>query len=264
MPSQNQQQTSREPSLASYEALVAVVRRLRRECPWDKAQTHASARHLIIEEAYELVDAIEQQDDTELVAELGDLALQVIFHAVMAEEAGRFSLTGVMEAIRDKLVRRHPHVYGDTAVAGVQEVLTNWEEIKRAERHGKHLLDGVPRHLPALLSAHRMQEKAAGVGFDFETAEDAWAKVKEELQEYDCATGSAQAEAEFGDLLFALVNYARHTGINAENALRGANSRFRQRFSYIETRLAGQDLRAASLDTMDQYWEEAKQQEQAG
>ncbi len=252
---------SSEASCAPYEALITIVRRLRSECPWDREQTHASARHLLVEEAYEAVDAIEQEDYDELKKELGDLALQVIFHAVMGEEAGHFTLSGVMEAVAEKLIRRHPHVYGDAKVAGVEDVLSNWEEIKRAERQDRSVLDGVPIHLPALLCAHRMQEKAAGVGFDFETLEDTWGKVEEELWEYRNAADGPGAEAELGDLLFALVNYTRRIGINAENALRGANRKFKRRFAFIEARLKGHNLRSVSLAEMDRHWDEAKRQE---
>ena len=262
MPTSDSIRTSSEPSSAPYEALVAVIRRLRKECPWDRQQTHESARHLVVEEAYETVDAIEQGDYDELKKELGDLVLQVIFHSVIAEEAGRFTLAEVMAAVREKLIRRHPHVYGDVDVTGVNQVLSNWEEIKRKERPGRRVLDGISAHMPALLCAHRMQEKAAGVGFDFETEADTWAKVEEELREYREAAGSTQAEGEFGDLLFALVNYARRTDINAENALRSANSKFKRRFSYIESKLEGRRLRAVSLAEMDRYWEEAKRFEE--
>ena len=252
-----------ESSLHAFEELIHVIRRLRRECPWDKAQTHESARHLVVEEAYEVVDAIEHQDDDELKKELGDLLLQVIFHTVMAEEEGKFTLVEVIEVLHQKLVRRHPHVFQGVSVDGVAEVLQNWEEIKRQEQGDRRILDGVPVHLPALLSAHRMQEKAAGVGFDFDSAADTWSKVVEELQEYREAEGSTQAEAEFGDLLFALVNYARRTNINAENALRAANQKFRRRFAYVEEQLEGRNLREVGLAEMDRHWEEAKRREKA-
>ena len=248
----------KDPSSAAYDQLVAVIRRLRRECPWDREQTHASARHLLVEEAYEAVDAIEQKDFGELRGELGDLALQVIFHSVIAEDCGHFTLEEVLHQVKDKLIRRHPHVYGNTSVTGTDEVLRNWEEIKKEERRGGSVLDGVPRHLPALLAAHRMQEKAAGVGFEFEDADATWDKVKEEVLELSKASDSTQAEDEFGDVLFALVNYARHVGINAENALRATNKKFQRRFAYIESQLAGKDLRSVGLEEMDRHWEAAK------
>jgi len=263
MPPTNDNRVPAESSLTAYENLVAVIRRLRKECPWDWEQTHESMRHLLVEEAYEVVEAIEQGDYEELKKELGDVALQVIFHSVIAEERDYFSLEAVLEAITEKLVQRHPHVFGDTAVAGVQEVRSNWEEIKRAERRGKSVLESIPAHLPALLSAYRMQEKAANVGFDFATAEDAWAKVEEELQEYREAVGTPQAEAELGDVLFALVNYARRVDINAENALRAANRRFKYRFSYMESQLTSEEMRNTSIEELEQYWRQAKRREAA-
>lgn len=249
---------------------VAVVRRLRRECPWDREQTHQSVRHLLIEEAYEAVDAIDQEDWDDLKGELGDLLLHVVFHAEIAETThGRFEFEDVVRYEMDKLVRRHPHVFGDVAVAGTGEVLRNWEQIKQRERAGRgagrrSALDGVPRHLPALLRAHRVQEKAAGVGFDFPEASGAWAKVEEELQELNTQVGEggdpAATEAEFGDLLFAMVNYARFVGVNPENALRATVDKFQRRFAHVEARLAeqGRTLDEAELEEMDGYWEEAK------
>ena len=262
MPDRNSVHDLPETSGAAYEELVAVVRQLRRECPWDRVQTHESTRHLLVEEVYEVVQAIEHGDYDKLKEELGDLALHVIFHCVMAEEAVRFTLDEVMAAVRAKLIRRHPHVFGDKHAANVQAVLRNWEEVKREEEPDRGVLQGVPSHLPALLCALRMQEKAAGVGFDFDSAADTWAKVEEELREYGEAAPGTEAEAEFGDLLFALVNYARHMDINAENALRAANSKFKQRFSYMESQLEGRSLSSVSLSEMNRIWEEAKRQEQ--
>ncbi len=254
-----------QPSLHAFEALVEVVQRLRKECPWDRAQTHETVRHLIIEEAYEAVDAIERGRYDDLMQELGDLALQIVFHSIMAEEEGRFSLSQLLNATCEKLVRRHPHVYGEQSVDGVDQVLANWEEIKQKERQGRRVLGGVPAHLPALLSAHRMQEKAAGVGFDFDSEADTWAKVEEEVQEFREVSGGPQddRENEFGDLLFALVNYARRTDINAENALRAANAKFKRRFAFMEDRLKGRRLRDVSLAEMDLHWDAAKQEERA-
>jgi MazG family protein len=249
---------------------VAVVRRLRRECPWDREQTHASVRHLLIEEAYEAVDAIENEDWDDLRGELGDLLLHVVFHAEIAETTtGAFELEDVMRVEMEKLVRRHPHVFGDTAVAGTSEVLRNWEQIKQQERAAsgegrRSALDGVPRHLPALLRAQRVQEKAAGVGFDFPESEGAWHKVEEEIHELKALLASeadaAAREAEFGDVLFALVNYARFTGVNPENALRATVDKFQRRFAHVEARLAaaGRSLADADLAEMDRYWDEAK------
>ena len=246
--------------LEFYADLVAIIKQLRRDCPWDREQTHESVRHLLIEEAYEAVDAIEKGDYDEFKSELGDLLLHVLFHSAIAEEDDRFTIGDVLQAVTDKLVRRHPHVFGDTAVKGVQDVLANWERIKRTEGQRKSALDGVPSNLPALLCAFRIQEKAAGVGFDFSGHADVWAKVEEEIREYKEVIGSSDQEAEFGDVLFALVNYARFSGINPENALRRTNKKFQRRFRYIERHL---DLAAksAGLEEMDRFWEEAKRGE---
>ena len=258
--------TFAEPAerLDAYADFVAIVRQLRRDCPWDREQTHESVKHLLIEEAYETVEAIDAEDWDELKRELGDLLLHVVFHSVIAEQDGRFTLLDVIEAETDKLVRRHPHVFGETAVEGVEEVLANWEQIKLGEGARRSALGGVPRQLPALLRAYRMQEKAAGVGFDFPERAGAWEKVVEEIGEYQHLTengaSDADREDEFGDVLFALVNYARLTGINPENALRRTNDKFARRFGHIEQRLAEQDrsLAEADLAEMDRYWEEAK------
>ncbi len=261
----------REPKerLEAYADFVAIVRQLRRDCPWDREQTHESVKHLLIEEAYEVVSAIEEKDWEELKRELGDLLLHVVFHSVMAEQAGRFTLKDVIEAETEKLIRRHPHVFGDVQVESVQEVLSNWEQIKLREKAATRkeqvsALEGVPRHLPALLRAYRIQEKAAGVGFDFPEREHAWQKVEEELQEFHQLAQTEAApeklEDELGDVLFALVNYARRLGLNPENALQRTNNKFIRRFRHIETRLAeqGRTPHDADLDEMDRYWEEAK------
>ena len=253
--------------LEAYADFVAIVKQLRRDCPWDREQTHESVKHLLIEEAYETVEAIDDGDWDELKRELGDLLLHVVFHSVIAEQAGTFTLKDVIEAETDKLVRRHPHVFGDTEVAGTEEVLQNWEQIKQQERPRRSALQGVPRQLPSLLRALRIQEKAAGVGFDFPERDGAWEKVEEEIGELrKLVEGSAspeRQEAELGDILFALVNYARFAGLNPENALRRTNDKFVRRFGHIEARLAEQDLRMADTDlaTLDAYWDEAKGQE---
>jgi len=254
---------------------VAVVRRLRRECPWDREQTHASVRHLLIEEAYEAADAIAQEDWADLRGELGDLLLHVVFHAEIAETTtAAFELADVIRASMEKLVRRHPHVFGDAAVSGTGEVLRNWERIKQDERAGeggehRSALAGVPRALPALLRAQRVQEKAAGVGFDFPEAAGAWEKVEEEVTELralvERGAPAAEREQEFGDVLFALVNYARFSGVTPENALRATTDRFQRRFEHVEARLAeqGRPLADADLAEMDRYWDEAKAAERA-
>ncbi|MBO6576515.1 MAG: nucleoside triphosphate pyrophosphohydrolase [Rhodothermales bacterium] len=256
--------TEAADAVESYADFVAIVRQLRRDCPWDREQTHESVKHLLIEEAYETVDAIDAEDWPELRKELGDLLLHVVFHAVIAEQGGRFTLKEVIETEAEKLIVRHPHVFGDTRVDGVGEVLTNWEQIKMKEKGRKSALDGVPGQLPALLRAHRIQEKAAGVGFDFPEAAGAWDKVEEEIREFGALArsgGSAEAlEDELGDVLFALVNYARFTDLNAENALRRTNAKFTGRFQHIEKRLReqGRGLHESDLEEMDRYWDEAK------
>ena len=255
---------------------VAVVRRLRRDCPWDREQTHDSVKHLTIEEAYETVQAIDDGDPDALKKELGDLFLHVLFHAHIAETEGTFTLLDVMEAEMQKLVRRHPHVFGALQVDGTGEVLRNWEAIKRAEREAEAsgearapgALDGVPGALPALLRAERVQEKAAALGFDFPDTGGAWAKVDEELREVRGAEASGDAdrlEAEVGDLLFAVVNVARMRGVASENALRRTVGTFTRRFGHVERALAaeGRTPEAATLAEMDALWDEAKAAERA-
>ena len=250
---------------ALYADFAAIVRRLRRECPWDREQTHASVAHLTIEEAYELVDAVEAGDPAETQKELGDLFLHVLFHAHIAETEGTFDVADVMRAEMTKLVRRHPHVFGDEVVGGTGDVLRNWEAIKRAERaeagHGEappSALDGVPDALPALLRAERVQEKAAAVGFDFPTADDAWAKVEEEAAEVRAADSADALEDEVGDLLFAVVNYARLRGVVPETALRRTVAKFSRRFRHVEGGLGERGAGGADLAAMDALWDEAK------
>ena len=257
-----------------YADFVAVVRRLRRDCPWDREQTHDSVKQLTIEEVFELVHAIDEGDADSIKKELGDLFLHVLFHAHISETEGGFTIKDVMEAEIEKLVRRHPHVFGEEVVSGTGEVLQNWEAIKRVEREAESdgrpaawrgVLDGVPEALPALLRAERVQEKAALVGFDFPEAEGAWQKVEEEICEL-MALGDDNPDAledEFGDVLFALVNYARFRGIVPENALRRTVGKFSRRFRHIEARLGeqGRTTEMASLEEMDTLWDEAKAME---
>jgi XTP/dITP diphosphohydrolase/tetrapyrrole methylase family protein/MazG family protein len=252
-----------------YANFVAIVRRLRRECPWDREQTHDSVKHLTIEEAYELVEAIDAGDAGEMQKELGDLFLHVLFHAHIAETAGTFDIADVMRAEMTKLVRRHPHVFGDEVVGGTGDVLRNWEAIKRAERAeagtpeaAPSALDGVPDALPALLRAERVQEKAAAVGFDFPDADDAWGKVEEEAREVRQAGSADALEDEVGDLLFAVVNYARLRGVVPETALRRTVQKFSRRFRHVEARLADR-VGEAGLDEMDALWDEAKATERS-
>jgi len=257
--------------LEAYADFAAIVKQLRRDCPWDREQTHESVKHLLIEEAYEVVEAIDTEDWDELPEELGDVFLHVLFHATIAEDDGRFTLTDVIEAETDKLVRRHPHVFGDEASPGEEtadDVAASWEEIKQQEKDDDaptSVLDGVPDQLPALLRAYRTQEKAAGVGFEFPDRDQAWGKVEEELAEFREAVeknaGADEREAEFGDLLFALTNFARQAGINPENALRATNEKFTRRFQHVEERLDenGSSIEEADLSSAASLWKEAKQ-----
>jgi XTP/dITP diphosphohydrolase/tetrapyrrole methylase family protein/MazG family protein len=258
-----------EPQFRPGEALreafadfVAVVRQLRRDCPWDREQTHASTRHLTLEEAYEVADAIDAEDWGALEGELGDLLLHGLFHSRIAEEGGRFTLESVMRRETRKLIRRHPHVFGEEAAASVEDVKQTWEAVKRAEREAEagpeaapSALDGVPEALPALLRAERTQQKAAGAGFDFATRTASWEKVEEELREFRATEGASQEEreAELGDVLFALTTYARREGLVAENALRGTVARFARRFHRIEHRLGD----GATPERLETLWEEA-------
>ncbi len=242
--------------------LVAIVRRLRKDCPWDRQQTHESIRHHLIEETYEIVESIDNADWDALREELGDVLLHIVLHSIIAEEKGEFHLEDVIEEINAKLIRRHPHVFGETNVSGAEEVKQNWEKLKMAEGRMSHL-DGVPKELPALLRAHRLQERAAKVGFDWEHRDDVWKKVEEEVKEFHTAfeaNQSEKAEEEFGDLLFSLVNYARFVKINPELSLRKTTEKFIKRFHYIEQKLReqGKDIQAASLAEMDVLWNEAK------
>ncbi len=246
----------------TFEEFVEITKRLRKECPWDREQTHASIRHSLIEEAYEVVEAIDNNQMDELRKELGDLLLHVVFHANIAEETGEFRLEQVIDAITRKLIFRHPHVFNGVQVADAAEVKGNWERLKLHEGR-ESVLDGVPKELPALLRAHRLQEKASAVGFDWKKKEDAWEKAEEELQELHRALAGVshrEVEAEFGDLLFALVNYARFIDVNPEHALRRSIEKFTARFQYIERRLRemGKDVHSSTLEEMDGLWNEAK------
>lgn len=258
-----------EARLEAYADFVAIVKQLRRDCPWDREQTHESVKHLLIEEAYEVVEAIDHGDWDELAAELGDVFLHVLFHSVIAEQEGHFDLADVIAAETDKLVRRHPHVFGDDTAGDADDVAASWEEIKQREDDDDEpssVLDGVPAQLPALLRAYRSQEKAAGVGFDFPDRDQAWSKVEEELDEFRAAVEADDAEnkeEEFGDLLFALTNYARQADINPEEALRQTNDKFIRRVQHIEQRLGenGSSLAEADLETAAELWAEAKGEE---
>ena len=253
------------PALAAFGRLLTIMEELREKCPWDRKQTLDSLRHLTIEETYELSDAILEGNLAEVAKELGDLALHIVFYSKIAGEQGAFTITEVLNSICDKLVRRHPHVYGDVTAEDASTVERNWEQIKLQEQGNvkKTVLGGVPTSLPALVKAYRMQEKARGVGFDWEHKEQVWEKVQEELQEFreeEQAGDATKQEEEFGDLLFSLVNYARFAGINPEDALERTNKKFLRRFNYLEQRVQaeGKNLADMNLEEMDGYWEEAK------
>jgi tetrapyrrole methylase family protein/MazG family protein len=254
-----------------FRRLVAIMARLRGEggCPWDREQTHESLVPYLIEESYEVKETIDHGDFEHLREELGDLLLQIVFHAQLANEAGRFDIHDVAQAICTKLIGRHPHVFGDVEVASSAEVLQNWEQIKLDEKRGREdkpsRLSGVPKHLPALLRAHRVQEKAARVGFDWEHVRDVFAKVREEINELESATVQgrpAEIKHEIGDLLFALVNLSRFLNVQSELALHDTVERFIERFRHIEKRAAeqGRQIEHMTLAEMDALWNEAKKQ----
>ncbi len=242
--------------------LVEIVRRLRKECPWDKEQTNDSIKAATIEEAYEVVSAIDDKDYDELKKELGDLLLHIVFHTVIAEESNHFVIEDVIHEITSKLIRRHPHVFSDTVATTTDEIRQNWEQIKLSEGR-KSVIDGLPIHMPALMRAHRMQDKAAKIGFDWPHIDDVWKKVEEELSELHTAIKSENQEDiedEFGDVLFSLVNYARFIKVNPEDALRRTMKKFEKRFHYIEDQLELKDKKItdSTLEEMDFYWNESK------
>lgn len=248
--------------LAAFERLLNIMDDLREKCPWDKKQTLESLRHLTIEETYELADAILENDMQSLKGEIGDLFLHMVFYCKIGSEKDEFDVESVLNAICDKLVHRHPHIYGDVTADTEEEVKANWEKIKLKEGK-KSVLEGVPVSLPALVKASRIQEKVKGIGFDWDNKDDVWNKVQEEINEFrvEVEAGSDKIEEEFGDLLFSLINYARFIDINPENALSKTNSKFIQRFKLMEE-LAIEDnneLQGMSLEQMDVYWEKAKQ-----
>ncbi len=256
-----------ETAKTAFARLLTIMDELREGCPWDRKQTLESLRHLTIEETYELSEAILNQDLDELRGELGDLLLHMVFYSKIAEEKQAFEITHVLNAVCDKLIRRHPHIYGDTSVNDADEVSANWEAIKRAENGGKKrsVLAGVPNSLPALLKAYRMQDKVASYGFDWKQPDDMVDKLQEELDEFRTEVNASERDqekvnAEFGDLLFSLVNYARYIGVNPEDALEATNRKFRHRFNHIEARAdaQGKDLKSMDLDEMEAYWQEAK------
>ncbi len=255
----------REEAKMAFGKLLDIMDELREQCPWDKKQTLESLRHLTIEETYELSDAIIEGDLSEVKKEIGDILLHLVFYARIGEEKDAFNITDVLNALSEKLIFRHPHIYGDVKVADENEVKANWERIKLKEKGDKKasVLEGVPLSLPALVKAYRIQDKVKGVGFDWENSEQVWGKVEEELAEFhhEIEIGDKDAaEGEFGDLLFALINYARHVDINPENALSRTNSKFIKRFQHMEELIndADKDWDSMNLSQMDVYWEMAK------
>ncbi len=252
---------------------VQIVKRLRKECPWDREQTNDSIKSNTIEEAYEVVEAIDHKNYDELRKELGDLLLHVIFHTQIAEELNHFNINDVIDSIQEKLIRRHPHVFGEVQVSDSNEVKKNWEEIKLSEGR-ESVLDGVPKFLPALQRANRLQEKAAKVGFDWEKKEDVWKKVIEEIEEMheieklksntikdkNQEELQVKLEKEVGDVFFAMVNYARFLNINPEDALRRTNDKFINRFNYVQKKVkeTGKAINEATLEEMDKFWNECK------
>ncbi len=253
-----------ENETKAFARLLEIMNDLREKCPWDQKQTLESLRHLTIEETYELSDAILKADMEEIKKELGDVLLHIVFYSKIASETNDFNITDVINQLCEKLIRRHPHIYGDVKVNDEKDVKQNWEQIKLAESKGeKSLLSGVPVSMPSMVKAMRMQEKAAQVGFDWPNMEQVWDKVEEELQEFKDAKTLEESESEMGDLFFALINYARFKGINPDDALEKTNKKFFNRFSYIEkmAKEKGKSLNSLSLEEMDFWWNEYKKSE---
>lgn len=257
---QNTTQTS-----DSFKEFVQIIQRLRKECPWDRKQTHFSLRHFLVEEAFETSEAISNADFGHLKSELGDILLQVVLHSVIAEEEKRFTLTDVIDAVTEKMKRRHPHVFGNVEAETPEEVLHNWELIKLEEGR-ESILEGIPESAPSLLRAYQIQMKAAKVGFDWSNKDDVWKKVEEEVNELHNAVltdNEKKVEEEFGDLLFALVNYARWLKIQPELALQSTVRKFVRRFKYIEEEIikSGKNIGTLSLNEMDAFWDAVKRSE---
>jgi len=253
--------TSRAEKIESFGRLLDIMDELREKCPWDKKQTMESLRHLSIEELYELSDAILDKDMNEVKKEIGDLMLHLVFYSRIGEENNDFDIKDVLEGISEKLIHRHPHIYGDVEVTNEEEVKANWEKLKLKEGN-KSVLSGVPRSLPSLVKASRIQEKARGIGFDWDHKDQVWEKVQEEIGELkvEVDANSNRIEDEFGDVLFSLINYARFLDINPDDALEKTNKKFIKRFQYLESEVnkKGLTLSEMSLDEMNEYWEKAK------
>ena len=252
----------RNAKLEAFDRLLTIMDELRENCPWDKKQTLDSLRYLTIEETYELSDAIVENDLEEIKKELGDLMLHMVFYSRIGWEKGSFHIGDVLNGVCDKLIHRHPHIYDDVEANDEETVKANWEKIKLKEKGKQSVLGGVPNSLPALVKAMRIQEKARGAGFDWDNMDQVWEKVKEEMNEFEAEDDQERKTAEFGDLLFSLINYARFVEINPEDALERTNKKFIKRFNYLETesKKAGKDLDSMSLSEMDEYWEAAKRQ----
>ncbi len=256
--------TDIDKALVSFRHLLEIMDELREKCPWDKEQTFESLRTLTIEETYELADAIAKESPVSIKKELGDILLHIVFYAKIGSETGDFTIDQVIDALSEKLIYRHPHIFADNTANTPQEVKDQWEKLKLKEKGGnKTVLSGVPSALPAMIKAHRMQDKARGVGFDWEQKEQVWDKVDEELDELkvELSKGDVEkTEAEFGDFLFSIINAARLYNINPENALEKTNAKFMRRFNYLEeqTIKKGIELKRLSLDEMNQIWDEAK------
>jgi len=254
---------SREAKLEAFGRLLDIMDTLREECPWDRKQTLETLRHLTIEETYELADAIEGNDLQEIKKELGDLMLHMVFYSKIGSEKGAFDVADVLNTVCEKLIHRHPHIYGDVEANTEEEVKANWEAIKLKEKGTSSVLQGVPRGLPALVKAIRIGDKARGAGFDWDKPEDVWGKIKEELAEFEesqLSQNQKDIEGEFGDLLFSLINFARLSEIDPELALERTNKKFIFRFSYMERKAkeSGKSLSIMSLDEMEELWVEAK------
>ena len=255
-----------DPRLTAFERLLTIMDELRIRCPWDSKQTLESLRYLTIEETYELSDAILEKDMEEIKKELGDLMLHLVFYSKIASETNAFDITDVLNGISEKLIRRHPHIYGDVTANSAEAVANNWEAIKLGEAGRKTVLGGVPSSLPAMVKSYRIQEKARGVGFDWDHVGQVWDKVQEELGElqYEKLNGTHdKIEDEFGDLLFALINYARFIDINPEDALERTNKKFIRRFNFIEEKVneTGKSMHDMTLAELDVFWDEAKSME---
>lgn len=252
---------SMEEKKKAFERLLIIMDELRAGCPWDMKQTMESLRHLTIEEVYELGDAILDGDHEEIKKEIGDILLHMVFYSKIGSEKNQFDIADSLNSICDKLISRHPHIYGDVKVQDEEEVKANWEKLKLKEGK-KSVLEGVPKSLPAMVKAQRIQDKARGVGFDWDNSDQVWEKVLEELEEFkqESDRNSDKMEEEFGDLLFSMINFARFKGLNPEDALERTNKKFIFRFQYLETRSAadGKNLSEMSLEEMDKYWNEAK------